>query len=100
MSVKTIKLRDWTRFPGGRFKEDGEFSGEEFRQEFLSEELEYCIDFNGVFTVGWSFLDESLGHIASQIGEDKFRKRFTFIADDDPDILSEIDTVIKGRMSA
>lgn len=96
-----IRLADWTRFPGGRFKEDGEHSGEEFREKFLADGVtagsDFEIDFNGIFTVGWSFLDESLGYYVKELGEPEFRNRFRIIADDDPDIPGELETVIKQR---
>lgn len=103
MTSNTVNIRiaDWTRFPGGRFKEHGENSGQEFREQFLESNVSagysFNIDFNGIFTVGWSFLDESLGHYVESLGLTEFRKRFRIIADDDPDILQELETVIEGR---
>lgn len=103
MNTIKLPLREWTRFPGGRFKTDGEHSGEEFREKFLDAHVKkgYCfeIDFNGIFTAGWSFLDEALGHYVSELGEEGFRNRFTIIANDDPDILEELETVIERRAS-
>lgn len=103
MNTIKIALREWTRFPGGRFKSDGEHSGEEFRAQFLENHVKigdyFEIDFNGIFTAGWSFLDESLGHYVSELGEEEFRKRFIIIANDDPDIIEELDTVIERRTS-
>jgi hypothetical protein len=104
MTEQTAKIRlaDWTRFPGGRFKHDGDHSGEEFRERFLAREVaagsDFEIDFNGIFTVGWSFLDEALGHYVKELGESAFRHRFRIIADDDPDIPQELETVIKQRI--
>lgn len=99
--IVSIRIADWTRFPGGRFKKHGDYSGEEFREEFLDKEAahgsDFEIDFNGIFTVGWSFLDESLGFYVDKLGEDEFRRRFRIIADDDPDILQELETVIERR---
>lgn len=96
-----IHIADWTRFPGGRFKKDGDFSGEKFREEFLEKEVvegtDFEIDFNGIFTVDWSFLDEALGHYVAQLGQQEFRRRFVIIADDDPDIEQEMETVIERR---
>lgn len=103
MTKIRIALREWTRFPGGRFKTDGEHSGEEFREKFLEMPIRrgehFEIDFNGIFTAGWSFMDESLGHYVTELGEDEFRNRFTIIANDDPDILEELETVIERRTS-
>ena len=103
MTTPTVKIhiRDWTRYPGGRFKATGDYSGEEFRQTFLEQAVtngaNFEIDFNGIFTVDWSFLDEALGHFVSQLGEKEFRDRFKIISDDDPDIEPELETVIERR---
>ncbi len=101
MKTTRITLRDWTRFPGGRFKDDGDHSGQEFREQFLEASVKsgesFEIDFNGIFTAGWSFLDEALGHYVTELGESEFRKRFFIIADDDPDILEEVEAVIEKR---
>jgi hypothetical protein len=101
MNTVRIIVKDWTRFPGGRFKSDGEHSGEEFREVFLERNVKdggrFEIDFNGIFTAGWSFLDEALGHYVSELGESGFRERFVLIADDDPDILEEMESIIAKR---
>lgn len=103
MKTTRITLRDWTRYPGGRSKDDGDHSGQEFREQFLEHHVKagdnFEIDFNGIFTAGWSFLDESLGHYVTELGEAEFRRRFLIIADDDPDILEEMETVIEKRTS-
>lgn len=101
MNTVRIVVKDWTRFPGGRFKSDGEHSGEEFREVFLEHNVKagrrFEIDFNGIFTAGWSFLDEALGYYVSELGESGFRERFVLIADDDPDILEEMESIIAKR---
>ena len=101
MDNTKLVLREWTRYPGGRFRIDGEHSGQEFREDFLEPLIRKGgnieIDFNGIFTVGWSFLDEALGFYFNELGESEFRKRFLIIADDDPDILRELETVIEKR---
>lgn len=103
MNTINIKVSDWTRYPGGRFKEDGDFSGQEFREVYLENAVQngdsFIIDFNGIFTAGWSFLDEALGYYVSEMGVGNFRKRFVIIADDDPDILEEMEAIIERRIN-
>lgn len=98
----TLRLSEWTRFPGGRF-EDGPFSGEEYRKTVFAPAVEtgsdIIIDLNGLFTVGWSFLDEAFGHYVNIFGEKEFRRKFTFICDDDPDVAGEIEYVINQRLA-
>lgn len=57
--------RDYSRFPAGRFRTDGPFSGERFRQEILEPALHQAdvieVELDGVSGFGSSFLDEAFG---------------------------------------
>jgi len=61
-------LRDFSKAPFGRYKSDGEFSGEAFR-EILANKLKYSQEHNepliikldNVYGLGSSFLEESFG---------------------------------------
>lgn len=68
--TQTINIeRDFSRSPGGRFIQDGSFSGEEFRENFLIPALEKAISSNDILNIeldgdlgyGSSFLEESFG---------------------------------------
>lgn len=64
--MKTISLaRDFTKFPAGRYKEDGPYSGELFRETYLAPALEsdepISIDLDGARGYGSSFLEEAFG---------------------------------------
>jgi hypothetical protein len=56
---------DFSRFPGGRFKTDGPFSGEAFRDKILvpaiqeSDQVE--VNLSGTLGYGSSFLEEAFG---------------------------------------
>ena len=55
----------YTRFPAGRYRSDGKFSGERFREDFLIPVLEkhgkVTINLDGVMGYGSSFLEEVFG---------------------------------------
>ncbi|WP_321384034.1 DUF4325 domain-containing protein [Rhizobium sp.] len=61
--------QDFTRYPGPRYREHGDFSGEQFREEVLKKALRSAIDANSVLVVvlddvagyGSSFLEEAFG---------------------------------------
>lgn len=57
--------KDFTRFPTGRFKKNGETSGEAFRERFLEERLRrgecVVVELDGTIGYGSSFLDEAFG---------------------------------------
>lgn len=64
--TKTISIaRDFTVYPGGRTPEDGEFSGQEFREKFLvpafNEDESVIVDLDGTRGYGSSFLEEAFG---------------------------------------
>jgi hypothetical protein len=64
--MKTISVvKDYTRFPAGRYRSDGPFSGERFREELLEpslrEESVVVVQLDGVAGYGSSFLDEAFG---------------------------------------
>ena len=88
MSSKQINLvNDFTDCPGGRHRCDGEYSGEEFRDEILRvamEEAEFiAVNMNGAFTIPPSFLDESFGVLVDEMGIVEFKRRFAITIDDD-----------------
>lgn len=70
MIAKVIEIaRDFSKFPGPRYRVHGNFSGEEFRDEVLAAALRTEIDNDSVLTVvlddvagyGSSFLEEAFG---------------------------------------
>lgn len=74
--MKTIKLADWTRTPGGRFKADGPFSGEAFREDKLVPALEpepgvgarVTVDLDGTLGNPASFMEEAFGGLVRVSG--------------------------------
>lgn len=69
MDEMTISVRGFTQYPGPRYRKDGPFSGEEFRDTILAGSLREAIDGGKVLRVvlddvagyGSSFLEESFG---------------------------------------
>lgn len=67
--VNISVLKDFSRTPGPRYKEEGSFSGEEFRNNILLPKLNEAIiqkktllvDLDGVSGYGTSFLEEAFG---------------------------------------
>ena len=66
MNVGHINIsNDFSRFPSGRYKTDGKFSGEHFREDYLLPYLKkhdrVVVDINDVRGYGSSFLEEAFG---------------------------------------
>jgi STAS-like domain of unknown function (DUF4325) len=70
MANKMISIAaQFSRYPGPRYRKDGPFSGEEFREEFLAPALQNAgktgslviVTLDGVAGYGSSFLEEAFG---------------------------------------
>jgi hypothetical protein len=59
--------KDFTRFPAGRYKRNGDTSGEAFRERFLENPLrqgeDIVIELDGTVGYGSSFLEEAFGGV-------------------------------------
>lgn len=69
MSSIISVLNDFSRYPGPRYRDDGPFSGEQFREEIIEPRLKEAlasgqrlkIILDGVAGYGSSFLEEAFG---------------------------------------
>ena len=73
--MKVIKIADFAKFPGPRYKDLGKYSGEEFRDDLLipaisEKNSNLIVDLDGVFGYGSSFLEEAFGGLVRK-GIDK-----------------------------
>ena len=78
----------FSKTPGPRYRKLGKYSGQEFREDYLKEwfkkGIEVTIDAKGVvLSFGPSFLSESFGKIAEDVGEEEFYKIIHFKEDSD-----------------
>ena len=91
MIIKVAEV--FTETPGGRYKEQSKFSGEEFRDDILIPTIKKCIDneidlivdLDGTFGYATSFLDEAFGKLVKFFPESEVKK-ITFISEDEPSI--------------
>ena len=72
-NTKMINVAEqFSRFPGGRYRTDGKFSGERFRDEFLVPALKIygtvVVDMDGTLGYGSSFLEEAFGGLVRECG--------------------------------
>ena len=98
--MRVIKVaQDFTRFPSGRFKKNGDTSGEAFREKFLEPALkdgiEITVDLDGTIGYGSSFLEEAFGGLirALRIKPEHLRNRL-HLASSDPSLIEEIESYI------
>lgn len=89
--------KDFSQTPGFRHRDDGPYSGEEFRQEKL-EPLFKDKNFNGIVTIildgaigyATSFLEEAFGGLARDYGINRVYNQLKFISEEDPLLVEEI----------
>lgn len=80
----TLRVRDFTLYPGPRLKEDGDYSGEEFRDKYLLPKYREAVK-NKVYlhvilegTKGYasSFLEEAFGGLVRKGQKKKELKKY------------------------
>jgi len=70
--MKTVSVaKDFTRFPSGRYKQNGETSGQAFRERFLEEPIArgdvVIVELDGTVGYGSSFLEEAFGGLVRSL---------------------------------
>ncbi len=91
-TVKTITIaQDFSKFPAGRFREDGKASGAAFRDDLLATALRSAervvVVFDGVAGFGSSFLEEAFGGLVRECRLDKtFLDEHLRLQAEDPDL--------------
>lgn len=101
--MKTINVAsDFSRFPAGRYRDDGPFSGQLFRESCLFPAYEaggaVTIVLDGARGYGSSFLEEAFGGLirAGFVAEDVL-SRTKFISKD-PTLVMEIEDYIRHAL--
>lgn len=102
---KLIIASEFSDTPGGRTPNEGEFSGEEFRdnvlepaykKSFASNEI-LSIDFDGCYGFGTSFLEEAFGGLVRKYKYKDVLSHIELIANDDETILVNVPKYIKAE---
>lgn len=100
MSIN-VRVADFTTTPGSRKKDDGLFSGEEFRENFLEGHFrdgsteKIIIDLDDVEGYSTAFLEEAFGGLARMFGKETVKRRLEFISDEEPLLIDEIGEYIE-----
>ncbi len=101
--VKISIAKQFSKTPAGRFYDDGEYSGQRFRDEFLTVNLKNPdidvveIDLNGLDGIGSSFWDEAFAGLvfAEKIPLETLDKKLELVCDDDKTLIPLIRSYIK-----
>ena len=92
--------KDYTETPGGRTRDDGDYSGEDFRERFLEpnylkaveNKVGLLVDLDGGYGYAPSFLEEAFGGLARKYSADveTILQVLTIKSDDEPGLIRKI----------
>lgn len=93
---------DYSKVPGGRYIEDGPFSGQDFRAKVLLPKFQEAkrqnetlqVNLDGGYGYGSSFLDEAFGGLARELRDPEIRK-IQIISEEEPDLIPQIQKYIE-----
>lgn len=105
----TIKIsEEFSATPGARYRNEGKFSGEEFRDDILK--IKYCearqsgvklvVDLDGGYGYPTSFLEEAFGGLARLYTPGEVMSTLEFISNDEPSLIDEIKRYILSANEA
>ena len=95
---------DFTDTPGARYRSEGDFAGEEFRETILIPKYEEAvkskeqlkIELDGGYGYATSFLEESFGGLARIYEIQEVLNTLFFVSEDEPGLIDEITEYIKN----
>lgn len=97
MSMTTIAIAsEFSQYPAGRYRVDGAFSGEVFRDDMLEPKLRAYdvveVDLDGSMGYGSSFLEEAFGGLVRlrKFTKEALHKKLKFHYEEDPFVIDEI----------
>jgi hypothetical protein len=108
VAEKTVSInvaQEFSKTPGPRFRSEGNFSGEQFREEILepkflsatAENARMFVDLDGGYGYATSFLEEAFGGLARIHGEDRLLRILDLKSDEEPYLIDDIKRYIRGE---
>ena len=102
-NMNLIVATEFSDTPGPRTREEGDFSGELFLDEFLRPRYQEAVktgdtllvDLDGTEGYATSFLESAFGGLSREFGADKVLKVIRLKSDDEPYLVEEITNYIK-----
>ena len=64
--MKRIRVSDFTTLPGARYRDDGDYSADQFFEEFLEKEIENALKSSETIVID---LDNNLGYASSFVSQ-------------------------------
>lgn len=100
--IRINVAEEFTDSPGGRYKNEGKYSGEEFRETLLIPRFMEAIkkhdileiNMDGCFGYPSSFIDESFGGLARKFTNYKILDYIKIVSNDEPGLIDDIEQCI------
>jgi hypothetical protein len=105
MTIHLNIAKQFSETPGPRYCEEGEFSGEQFRNELLepafakvrdSTNGKVIVDFDGTAGYATSFLEEAFGGLARIYEPSEVIKYIELVCTEEPGLVEEVGNYIKN----
>ena len=95
--------KDFSETPGARYRNEGDFSGEQFREELLEPKFleaknngeKIIINLDGGYGYTPSFLEVAFGGLSRKYGSDYVLPVLEFESNDEPSLIDEVLGYIK-----
>lgn len=102
--VIVLRVSDFTTEPGARYRDDGDYSGEWFREEALlphfqralDSHTKLVVDLDGTDGYATSFLEEAFGGLARIYPIDQVLSRVEVVSDEEPRWVDKIAGYIRN----
>lgn len=101
-SLKVSIAKDFSVTPGPRYRDEGDFSGQQFREDILEpifikareEGKKVQVDLDGTLGYGTSFLEEVFGGLARLHPVSEVKGIISYISEEEPYLIGDIDGYI------
>lgn len=99
--------KDFSPTPGARYRADGDWSGQQFREEILEPAFREAVMRGGTVSVeldecegfATSFLEEAFGGLARRVGgADKVLAVIRVVSQDEPGLVDDVDYYIRHAL--
>ena len=95
--------KEYTDIPGPRYRSEGIFSGEDFRETILlklverakTEQEKILIDLDGGYGYPTSFLEEAFGGLIRVLKDKTINELIEFKSDEEPALIEEIEEYMR-----
>ena len=106
-TLLTVNIaKEFSSYPGARYRKDGPHSGEEFRERLLGPRFQQALEqgqrllvnLDGAEGYATSFLEEAFGGLAREYGAQKVLKHIELQSLDEPLLVNEIEKYIRDAV--